>query len=113
MPSLFFAPAFTAGLLLSLSLIIALGPQNAHVLRMALTGQHVWTTIGVSIASDVALIGLGVLGLAQLGGMSRTVQTVLVCGGIVFLLVYGWQAFTRFRSGASRLSEGPTATVPM
>lgn len=113
MPSLFLAPAFTAGLLLSLSLIVALGPQNAHVLRMGLTGQHVWTTIGVSIASDVALIGLGVLGLAQLGGMSPMVQTALVGGGIVFLLVYGWQAFGRFRSGASHLSEVPTATVLM
>ena len=116
MSSLFFtptlAPAFTAGLLLSLSLIVALGPQNAHVLRMGLTGQHVWTTIAVSIASDVALIGLGVLGLAQLGGMSHTVQTALVCGGIVFLLIYGWQALARFCSGASRLPDAP-ATVPM
>ena len=106
------APAFTAGLLLSLSLIVALGPQNAHVLRMGLTGQHVWTTIAVSIASDVALIGLGVLGLAQLGGISRVVQTALVCGGIVFLLVYGWQALGRFYRGASRLPDAP-ASAPM
>ena len=98
MLTLSFAPAFNAGLLLSLSLIMALGPQNAHVIRMGMQGQHVWLTIGVCILSDALLIGLGVLGLAQLGGLSDTLKEVLVGGGIVFLLIYGSQAFTRFRA---------------
>ena len=97
-PSLTLAPAFNAGLLLSLSLIMALGPQNAHVLRMGLQGQHVWLTIGLCIASDAMLIALGVLGLAQLGELSGTVKDTLVGAGIVFLLVYGAQAFQRFRA---------------
>jgi L-lysine exporter family protein LysE/ArgO len=95
------APAFYAGLLLSLSLIMALGPQNAHVIRMGLLGKHVWLTVGLCIVSDVALIGLGVLGVAQLGDLSTTVKNTLVGGGIVFLLVYGTQAFQRFRGGAA------------
>lgn len=98
MLTLSIAPAFSAGLLLSLSLIMALGPQNAHVIRMGLQGQHVWLTIGVCIVSDALLIGLGVLGLAQLGDLSDTLKNVLVGGGIVFLLFYGHQAFRRFRA---------------
>jgi L-lysine exporter family protein LysE/ArgO len=93
------APAFYAGLLLSLSLIMALGPQNAHVMRMGLLGRHVWLTVGLCILSDVLLIGLGVLGLAQLGGLSAVLKNTLVGAGILFLLVYGTQAFHRCRVG--------------
>lgn len=97
-PAIALAPAFNAGLLLSLSLIMALGPQNAHVLRIGLQGRHVWLTIGLCILSDALLIGLGVLGLAQLGGLSDTLKDLLVGAGLVFLLVYGTQAFMRFRA---------------
>ena len=61
-PALSMAPACNAGLALSLSLIMALGPQNAHVIRMGLQGQHVGLTVAVCIVSDALLIGLGVLG---------------------------------------------------
>jgi L-lysine exporter family protein LysE/ArgO len=112
MLTLSFAPAFNAGLLLSLSLIMALGPQNAHVIRMGLQGQHVWLTIGVCILSDALLIGLGVLGLAQLGGLSDTLKEILVGGGIVFLLIYGNQAFTRFRTNTPVNPAMPTQQAP-
>jgi L-lysine exporter family protein LysE/ArgO len=91
------APAFNAGLALCLSLIMALGAQNTHVIRMGLQGQHVLLTVVLCIASDVVLIALGVFGVAQLGGMSDTLKTVMIGGGAVFLLFYGAQAFARFR----------------
>jgi L-lysine exporter family protein LysE/ArgO len=89
-------PTFTAGMVLSLSLIMAIGPQNAHVLRMGLQRQHLWLTVAVCALADMALIGLGVLGLAQLGGLSDKLHGALVGAGILFLAVYGWQAFQRF-----------------
>jgi L-lysine exporter family protein LysE/ArgO len=89
-------PTFTAGMVLSLSLIMAIGPQNAHVLRMGLTRQHVWLTVAVCMVSDVVLIALGVLGLAQLGGLSDKLMGAMVGAGALFLAVYGWQAFQRF-----------------
>ena len=36
------APSFTAGLVMSLSLIMAIGPQNAHVIRTGLQRRHLW-----------------------------------------------------------------------
>ena len=66
------APVFFAGMLLSLSLIMAIGPQNAHVMRMGLMRQHLWLTISVCVVTDIALIGAGVAGLAQLGGLQKT-----------------------------------------
>ena len=91
------APAFNAGLTLCLSLIMALGAQNTHVIRMGLQGQHVLLTVVLCIASDIVLIALGVFGVAQVGGMSPTVKALMIGGGAVFLLVYGAQAFARFR----------------
>jgi len=89
-------PAFAAGLLLSLSLIMAIGPQNAHVLRMGLQRQHVGLTVAVCVLADLALIALGVLGLAQLGGLSDKLHGALVGAGVVFLLIYGGLAWRRF-----------------
>lgn len=95
LPALF-SPAFTAGMVLSISLIMAIGPQNAHVLRMGLQRQHLWLTVAVCVVADIVLIGLGVLGLAQLGGLSDKLHGALVGAGMLFLTVYGWQAFQRF-----------------
>ncbi len=89
-------PTFTAGMVLSISLIMAIGPQNAHVLRMGLQRQHLWLTVAVCALADIALIGLGVLSLAQLGGLSDKLHGALVGAGMLFLMVYGWQAFQRF-----------------
>ena len=94
--SAFSNPAFGAGMLLCLSLIMSIGPQNAHVLRIGLQGGHVGLTVAICIVADVALIALGVLGLAQLGGLSDKLHGALVGAGAVFLLVYGWQALRRF-----------------
>jgi L-lysine exporter family protein LysE/ArgO len=90
------APTFTAGMVLSLSLIMAIGPQNAHILRMGLMRQHVWLTVVICAVSDIALIALGVLGLAQLGGLSDKLMGAMVGAGCLFLAIYGWQAFQRF-----------------
>lgn len=96
LPAFSFAgPAFSAGLVLSLSLIMAIGPQNVHVLRMGMQRQHVGLTVAVSAAADAVLIALGVLGLAGLGGLSEKLHGALVGGGAVFLLAYGGQALRR------------------
>lgn len=94
-------PTFAAGMVLSLSLIMAIGPQNAHVLRMGLQRQHLWLTVAVCVLADMGLIALGVLGLAQLGGLSDKLHGALVGAGILFLMVYGAQALKRFRHPAA------------
>jgi L-lysine exporter family protein LysE/ArgO len=87
--------AALSGMLLSLSLIIAIGPQNAHVLRMGLLRQHVGLTVAACAITDVILIALGVAGLAQLGSLSRGVVVAMLVGAILFLLHYGWGAARR------------------
>jgi L-lysine exporter family protein LysE/ArgO len=89
-------PVFFAGMVLSLSLIMAIGPQNAHVMRMGLLRQHVWLTISVCALTDIALISVGVAGLAQLGGLSDKFLGAMTGAGALVLLVYGAQALRRF-----------------
>ena len=94
--SFFSAPAFFAGMVLSLSLIMAIGPQNAHVMRMGLLRQHLWLTIAVCTLTDILLIALGVAGLAQLGTLSGKLLAALTGAGALVLMVYGAQALRRF-----------------
>ena len=89
-------PVFLTGMALSLSLIVAIGPQNAHVMRMGLQRQHLWLTIAVCVGTDIALIGLGVMGLAALGGLPQTVISAMTAFGALVLCIYGWRAIRRF-----------------
>lgn len=84
-----------SGMLLSLSLIIAIGPQNVHVLRMGLLRQHVGLTVLACALTDVILIAIGVAGLAQLGKLSLAVQGAMIGAAVLFLLHYGWGAARR------------------
>ena len=106
----FIAPAFFSGLVLSLSLIMAIGPQNAHVMRMGLKREHLWLTIAVCVATDIVLISVGVAGLTKLGGLSSHLLGIMTGGGALVLLIYGGQALRRFlRPAASSGGLAPAA----
>jgi L-lysine exporter family protein LysE/ArgO len=89
------ASTFFAGLTLSLSLIAAIGPQNAHLIRLGLNRQYLWTTVTTSFLADSVLIAIGVFGLGKLGGLSLHVQQFMLLGGTIFLLYYGARAGLR------------------
>lgn len=57
-------PVFVAGLVLTLSLIAAIGAQNTYVLRQGLRREHVALVVLVCVALDAALMALGISGLA-------------------------------------------------
>ena len=86
---------FLAGLTLSLSLIMAIGPQNAFVLRAGLSRQHLGLTVAVCALSDMVLIALGVSALASLGQLPQWLLALMLAGGAVFLLHYSARALLR------------------
>jgi L-lysine exporter family protein LysE/ArgO len=100
------APAvFLQGLALSLGLIVAIGAQNAFVLRQGLRREHVGGVVLFCALMDALLIAAGVLGMAQLLGERPGLARVLALGGGLFLAWYGWQALQRARrAGALRAS---------
>jgi L-lysine exporter family protein LysE/ArgO len=87
--------AAAAGFALGLSLIVAIGAQNAYVLRQGLRGEHVLTVVAVCAASDAILIGLGVTGMGALITAAPAALTAVRIAGAVFLLVYGLMAARR------------------
>ncbi|MFG2961436.1 LysE/ArgO family amino acid transporter [Streptomyces sp. NPDC048291] len=103
--------AAAAGFGSGLSLIVAIGAQNAFVLRQGIRRDAVLVVVGICALSDAALISLGVGGVgAIVVAWPGAVRVVGLVGG-AFLLCYGALAARRvLRPGASGLrTEGEAA----
>jgi L-lysine exporter family protein LysE/ArgO len=90
-------PVFVQGLALSLGLIVAIGAQNAFVLRQGLRREHVGSVVLFCALADAVLIAAGVLGMAQALGQNPGLTRALALAGAVFLAAYGVQALQRAR----------------
>lgn len=88
------------------SLIIAIGAQNAFVLRQGLLRRHVFAICLTCALADAILIILGVAGLGALISQSRSLVLVATLGGAAFLFVYGFLAFRRMISANALAAEG-------
>ena len=93
--------AVLSGLLAGLSLIVAIGAQNAYVLRRGLGRSHVLLVVAVCAISDAVLIGVGVAGLGTLITHEPAVLTVVRFAGATFLLGYAAMAARRAIRGES------------
>lgn len=103
--------AVIAGFLLSLSLILAIGAQNAFVLRQGLLRQHVFAVCLFCGLSDALLIAGGVAGFGALAEAVPWFETVMRFGGAAFLLWYGWlNARSAWRGGAAIDTSGAAET---
>ena len=85
--------AFWQGLGLGAGLIIAIGAQNAFVLRQGLKKQHVFLSALVCTLCDAALITLGVAGFGSVVSSNPILTNLAAWGGAIFLFVYGLRAF--------------------
>ncbi|WP_102126388.1 LysE/ArgO family amino acid transporter [Deinococcus planocerae] len=105
-------PPFLRGLTLGLSLIVAIGPQNAFVLRQGLTRRYgLLAALACSLA-DTALITFGVLGVGALLARSPALVTLGTLAGASFLLWYGWRSFRSARHPGTLQTEGQAAQTP-
>ena len=87
--------AFLEGFAISAALIIAIGAQNAFVLRQGIKREHVLAVVLVCALSDALLIALGIAGLGALVQGSPRLLLVARYGGAAFLIVYGALAARR------------------
>jgi L-lysine exporter family protein LysE/ArgO len=110
------ALAVASGLGFGLSLIVAIGAQNAFVLRQGLLRQHVLPVVAVCAVSDAVLIVAGVAGLGSLLDLAPWLVDVMRVAGAAFLLTYAALAARRaWRPGAidARADGGGTALWPV
>ena len=89
--------AAAAGLLTGLSLIIAIGAQNAFVLRQGLARQYVGPVVAVCALSDAVLIAAGVTGIGAIVEHAGWVLDVVRWLGVAFLLTYAVMSLLRAR----------------
>ncbi|WP_233568841.1 MULTISPECIES: LysE/ArgO family amino acid transporter [Kocuria] len=101
---------FLTGMFAGLALIVAIGAQNAWVLRQGIRREHVGIVVAVCIAADALLIGVGTLGIGTIVERFPWALVVLRWGGAAYLI---WFALQSFRSafGNASLSQAGGATA--
>src|SRR5947208_10609662 len=94
-----------AGFATALTLIVAIGAQNAFVLRQGLRREHVLPVVAICVAADAALMAAGIAGLGAVLADTPAVMAVVRCGGAAFLLGYA--------ALAARRAIRPAALTPL
>ena len=101
--------AYLSGLGLGLGLILAIGAQNAFVLRQGLTGRHVLAVVLTCALSDAVLIAGGVGGLGLLTAQVPGLEVALRWIGAAFLFAYGALRLRAAWRGGETLQAGQEA----
>lgn len=101
------------GYFVALSLILAIGAQNAFVLRQGLRREFVGPVVAVCALSDAVLIALGVAGFGAISAAMPAFATVMMWGGAAFLFAYGALRFrAAYRGGAALMPQaGQSGTL--
>ena len=90
--------SFVPGLLTGLSLIVAIGAQNAYVLRQGLRREHVGVVVAICSLSDLVLIVAGVAGIGTIVERAPAALEVIRWLGVAFLTAYGLTSLWRART---------------
>jgi len=85
--------ALVNGFLISLGLIVAIGPQNAYTIRKGLRKRHVFLVTTLCFLSDALLIGIGAAGVGALLKEGTLATAIVSLVGGLFLLWYGALSF--------------------
>ncbi|MCB8879570.1 amino acid transporter [Acidisoma cellulosilytica] len=101
-------PVFLTGLAMGLSLIVAIGAQNAFVLRQGLLGRFVWPVTLVCALSDTVLIVVGVLCFHQVAQVLPAFEPVMRYGGAAFLTLYAARNLHSAFTGSGALAAAET-----
>ena len=105
-------PTALTGLAAGLALIVAIGSQNAFVLRSGLARRHVGPVVAVCTLSDIVLIAAGVAGIGTVVTRAPVVLDVVRWGGVAFLAAYAVLSFRRaWRGGESLDPDAPASTA--
>jgi L-lysine exporter family protein LysE/ArgO len=95
------------GLLTGLTLIVAIGAQNAFVLRQGLAREHVAVVVAICAVSDLVLIVAGVAGIGTVVEQAGWVIDVIRWFGVAFLVAYGVRSLVKARHSGALSAGGP------
>ncbi|MCF2870011.1 LysE/ArgO family amino acid transporter [Octadecabacter sp. G9-8] len=101
--------AYLNGFGVAISLILAIGAQNAFVLKQGLRREHVLAVVLVCAVSDAILITVGVFGFTALTQALPALAPAMLWLGAAFLFAYGAFSFWRAWQGGAALDPGQGA----
>lgn len=99
------------GLGAGFALIIAIGAQNAFVLRQGIRGEHVFLVVAVCTISDIVLIAAGILGIGEIIKAAPVVVVIIRWAGAAFLLGYALLAAKRALRPGVLKADGRTGAI--
>jgi L-lysine exporter family protein LysE/ArgO len=105
--------AFLSGFGVSLGLIVAIGAQNAFVLRQGIRREPVLSVVLFCVVSDCILIWAGIFGLGAVTAAVPSAINVMRWGGAFFLIVYGAISFRSAWRGGAALDLGTSMTTSL
>ena len=105
--------AAVQGYLVAVSLILAIGAQNAFVLRQGLRREHVGAVLLTCAVSDAVLMAAGVAGFGLVSARLPWFGEAVRWGGVAFLLVYGALRFAAAMRGGEALRPAPGVSVSL
>ncbi len=101
------------GYVTGLSLILAIGTQNAFVLRQGIRREHVGEVVALCAVSDAVLIAGGVAGFGAVTAAVPWIVPVMRWFGVAFLVYYGALRFQAARKGGEALMPAQDAPAPL
>ena len=101
------------GYLVAISLILAIGAQNAFVLRQGLRREHVGAVVLTCALSDAVLMAAGVAGFGVVSARLPWFGEAMRWGGVAFLLAYGALRFRAALRGGEALKPAPGGSVSL
>lgn len=104
---------FLKGFIVTISLIVAIGAQNAYVLKLGLLKQYVLVAVLICIFSDFLLITLGVYGLGFFVKDNVILINAIAIFGIVFLVFYAFNSFKAVLKNESMKIDNEIKTNPL
>ena len=102
--------AYWSGLIAGLSLIVAIGAQNAFIIRQALTRQHVFLIVTFAAVSDALLIAAGTAGLGAVIQAAPIALEVIRWFGVAYLLWFAFGSVKNAFKGESLNTSGDVQT---
>lgn len=94
-----------SGTLAGWSLIIAVGPQNALVLRQGIRREHLGVVLTICIAADVLLIGAGSVGIGAIVLLAPWALEILRWLGVAYLLWFAWNSLRSAREASGLTAD--------
>lgn len=101
--------AILAGLASGLSLIVAIGAQNAFVLRQGVARQHIGVIVAICAVSDLVLILAGVVGVGAVVQGHPTILRIVTVGGAACLIWFGVRSLLAARHPKTLVAGAPSA----